>query len=873
MCIARSGLGVGCVRSPAERAARRRAGYGSQPDLRSAGAAGMNPKSLPTPKPSQPAARGSGSGSLFSRFRYGAGSQKRAGGGLSCGNGGGGGGGGSQSQRGSQAELGCSEQSGSDQGAERAPAEPGQATEASCAPARKRARGASGCLPALAALGLSLSRGGDREHPLCQLADSGVTGKDAGREGGAASCSDAAGAEGGRPAAKNTKKAGNVSASKDGGHRGGSVVCMHEEWVVSERTGGGSGAWPFPGVGDVRRPAGHTLDAEVGDEGLDTLVASGQGVPEGASGGVSEQLNGGDAAAGSDDSRAALEAALARGAGNPETTNASPCLAAGGTLMGREASSCELSGAELSLGSASMGATLARGSFEEEGVLRRSRGAGAGAASMGRRPPWGGSVPPESDRDDEAGGMGLGLSPDGAVLDRTLNDSMDGEAGSEGLGLSLNGTSLGPNFGGGSPSGGSLERALGFAVEGNRSPAGSVDCLGSAGSDSLERALGLAVNLIPGTRTLAPGASPTRSHLTRMGAAALSPTLGSPPVLHSRPARTPMHAPGLELGSQAAAHGYARATCGIHGSPLKLGDDILLPAVGGRSVLGVSPSPNCRVSDASRDIWGGPPPTGLRSSGKRRRLRQAFYEGNDIVAEADPDPASDNDCPDPATNPITDPDFSPDAWAGDTASRYRSPAQRHRSARRSDQNPTLDDRPGSTSAPKRPGAGAGEPAAVSAKRMRRPAQERRSAQADMGGRGHQRSAHRAASRSPVGAGKRGDGRCRRSHRRRSRTAAGAAADPGAAAKTLRDSESPGGAAEGGGGDEDESGGGGFASLRHVSLFAGEARRAIGRVAAAGAARRAGLWLPGTAADPRGWAAFRNLPSSCCSCSCRSCNIS
>lgn len=58
-------------------------------------------------------------------------------------------------------------------------------------------------------------------------------------------------------------------------------------------------------------------------------------------------------------------------------------------------------------------------------------------------------------------------------------------------------------------------------------------------------------------------------------------------------------------------------------------------------------------------------------------------------------------------------------------------------------------------------------------------------------------------------------------------------------------------------DGGEDAGGGFASLRHVSLFEREARRAVGRVAAAGAGRRAGQWLSGTAA-----AAQRCCPASC-----------
>jgi len=275
---------------------------------------------------------------------------------------------------------------------------------------------------------------------------------------------------------------------------------------------------------------------------------------------------------------------------------------------------------------------------------------------------------------------------------------------------------------------------------------------------------------------------------------------------------------------------------------------------------------------------------------------QAFYEGADIAADEpilgsdgeDPDPAfalpdtraSDPDPPAPAGgpgSPLTSKRPKRDAVAGDVRSGERSARQHGMLGLHGRFAEAADDG----------GGGAGEgPARASDRADRSAPRGKGCSAAREGGRGRLGRRGRAASASPEDAdpaARAGSPARRRRSRRRSR--------PGAHDRDAGPISPLGGAAAGdgsGGGDEvggdsDAGGEGGFASLRHVSLYEREARRAVGRAAAAGAARRAGQWVSGAAppgaavhrpfAPPRARAAAaapgRQLPPRCAAAAARS----
>lgn len=848
---------AGC--SPAERAAQRGAGYGSQPETSSC----RKRARVAAPKPSQP--RGAGKAGLFSRFRCGAGSQSQGSGGDSM----------EPSRAGAPdaqpgAAMGC-------------PAPAGQATEGSRAPSRKRARGASGCLPALAALGLSMPYAGERQHSPIGHSDrrASVGAPPAQRRDGAAANSNAVTA---------SCTAGAGGGPSQGARAGRAVsVCVQEEWVVHEHRGDGKG-WRTLDAGTSRAPAGtpgaRDLVPSMGDGGLDALLAAGEPVREGRGGLGSGQGVSGAAASGgptlgasdqaasaSGDSRAALEAALARGGRGRGIASpggdADPSCE--GTLM--EALRCsasegrsDVSAAGLSLGLSSD----ATPGLQETGVLPGVAGGQAEVPNPGL--PLAGLSDSRAEADTGSDGLGLSF----------------GSTGVASMGL---GAPSGCSAGAGAPSETSLEHALRLAP-GRTGGLAAAGGLGSPASDDLERALGLAESPAPevldGTLggALAPRTYPRCLGATR--SAQRGSVLGAldnlgfgfdtgPGIEAGAPVtrgRTPAR---LGLRGTPARAGGPR---GLTGSPLQLGDDVLLPPVGGRSVLASHRAR--RASPSSADALG-LPPTGLRSSGNRRRLRRAFYEGADIVAEADPDPDPDpeHDAGDGGLDEGIVPGASPEGTPASAEGRSR--ARRQPSAQRAGRIGEPRASPDSSPAPKRrrrsaraaklrpssdglhgrfnqvavnAGDGAG-PAPIAAERR----QGRRGAQGEEACRGSAKSP-REPSASPERAQRPA---ARRGARRRRRASAGPEADDeqgpaagaspgqsGGAGGTQGHLGTPGGAgarsdrgAEADDGGDDA--GGGFASLRHVSLFEREARRAVGRVAAAGAGRRAGQWLSGTAA--------------------------
>ena len=862
--------------SPAERAAHRGAGYGSQPETSSCRKRGR----VADPQLSQP--RGAGKAGMFSRFRCGAGSQSQGSGGVSM-----------EPSRGRNAAA-------QPRGTTGAPADAGQATEGSRAPSRKRARGARGCLPALAALGISHS--GKRQHSPTshgeRRASVGAPGAQRRNRNGAkpnavtASCTGA-----GMEQAPDQAHAGAGAAGgpAQGAEDGRAVsVCVREEWVVHEQRGGDKG-WRTLAAGASRGPAGTPgtlgLEPTMGDGGLDALLDVREAAPESGSGlgsgqGVSDAaassrptLDASDqAASASGGSRAALEAALTRGgrsggvAGPDGGANSSGERALA-ELLHRGASGCrsDVSAARLSLGGSSDAAL----SLEETGVLP----GGAGAQAEFSR-------------------AGLPLAG--------LSDSRaEADTGSGDLGLSFGGAEcvsleLGVRGGGsaGAPSETSLERALGLAP-GRAAGLAAAGEWESPASGNLEHSLGLGKSPAPealdGTldAVLAKHTYPRGSGVIRsaqggsglgaLGGFGLGFQMGAEPEFErAAPAsrgRTP-----ARLGLRGTPV-CAGAPPGLNGSPLLLGDDVLLPPVGGRSVLA---SHRARRASPSSTDARSLPPTGLRSSGNRRRLRQAFYEGADIVAEADPesDPELDRELEDGALNEGCGPGCSPEGAPASTDGRSR--ARRQRSAQRVGRGGEPRASPGGSPAPKRPrrsaraakrrrGSGglhgrfnevAGDavdrvgPSPCAAERRH----GRRRAQGGAGGEARRDPSERDP-RDPTPGSDRAlrPAACRGTWLRRSASAEHEAADelgPAAGASPGQSGGTGGargplgtsggvGGRDGGAAEAAEDGGdnagGGFASLRHVSLFEREARRAVGRVAASGAGRRAGQWLSGTAA--------------------------
>ena len=865
---------MGCL--PAERAAQRRAGYGSQPETSSC----RKRARVADPKPSQP--RGAGKAGLFGRFRCGARSQSQGSGGDSM----------EPSRAGAPgAQPG---------GAMGCPARAGQAMEGSRAPSRKRAHGASGCLPALAALGLSMPRAGERQHspgghserrasagaPIAQRRD----GTAAKANAFTASCT-GAGAE----QEPNQARAGAGGRPSQGARAGRAVsVCVQEEWVVHEHRGDGKG-WRTLDAGASRGPAvtpgALDLDPSMDDGGLDALLAAGGPAREGGSGlGSGQGASGAAASSGptlgasdqaasaSGDSRAALEAALARG--NCRRGVAGPGGDAGPSRERtlREVLRCSASEGRSDVSAAGLGLGVssdAAPSIQETGVLPGVAGAQAEVPNPGL--PLTGLSDSRAEADTGSDGLGLSF----------------GSAGVASMGL---GAPSGSSAGAGAPSETSLERALRLGpgrTAGLAAPGGQ-GLRGSPASGELERALGLAespaLDTLDGTlgAALAPHTYPRCSGLTR--SAQGGSALGAPDSLGL--GFDSDIGPGLEpdapasRGRTPARLGLRRTPVraggrrGLTGSPLQLGDDVLLPPVGGRSVL----ASHCavRASPSGADALG-LPPTGLRSSGNRRRLRRAFYEGADIVAEADPDPDPD---PDPGHEaggggldegicPGASPEGSPASAEGRSRARPSSqragrsgepraspdsspaPKRRRRSARAAKRRPSSDGLHGRFNQVAGDfGDGAGPaPSAAERRQGRRGAQR---GEACEGSAKSRRDLSTSPDRAQRPAARRG------ARRRRHASAEPEAGDEqgpaagvspgqsGGAGGTQGHRETPGraGARNGCAAEAHDGGddaGGGFASLRHVSLFEREARRAVGRVAAAGAGRRAGQWLSGTAA--------------------------
>jgi len=245
---------------------------------------------------------------------------------------------------------------------------------------------------------------------------------------------------------------------------------------------------------------------------------------------------------------------------------------------------------------------------------------------------------------------------------------------------------------------------------------------------------------------------------------------------------------------------------------------------------------------------------------------QAFYEGADIAAD-EPILGSDVEDPDPAfafpDNRTSDPEPpAPTAGPGSPPTSKRpkrgTGAGDVRSGERSARQPgTLGLHGRFAEAADDGGDEAGEGAAHAPDRADRSAPRRRG-RSQHGRRGMRR----AASASPEDAdpaARTGSPARRRRSRRRSRP--GAHDRDAGPVSPLGGTAAGGGGGGGGGGGDDEADGdsdaggeGGFASLRHVSLYEREARRAVGRAAAAGAARRAGQWVSGAA--PAGAAVHR-----------------
>lgn len=601
--------------SPAERAARRRAGYGSQPE------AAVSPGPVPEPQPEAEHAA-PGRGGAFSRFRCGAGARARRAGSLS---------------QGAGADQGAGSEA---HGDPRAAAEPGQATEASRAPARKRPRTGSGCLPALAALGLRVSRGGSGGDDGAAAAADLRARRDAPGPT-TASCTGAAAEPSCLPAGS-----GAAAGVAEGAEPRGVSVVLHEEWLVSEHAGGSQDGWPqalgapFRG----RQPPAHAArgaGAYLGDMGLEG-AAGGRG---GALAGVSEAaLDGcteaGDLRADLGGGRAALEPSLAcRGLhSGGRASEGAPGSAAGPPAAGLSfpASSSEAAAPSLS-------ALPAPGCRGGAGA-RAPHGAGApqrrAAAGIGC--------------DAEPADASLGLSAGEASLEAALG------GGSGGLAAASSGSSeldralrqpagrqrrRGPESSShatlGSASSGSLERVVGLDPS-------SSGLLGSAGSGSLDRAMGWAAGPLVGSfeEVLAAGSplrgSPHARRRRRLSADSPAPRGGALLGLSGTPMRGRAHAcPGLDapaasptLGDPAspgfrgtprrsagrsAGRQGGRAPC-LLGTPLKLGDDLLLPPIRGRSALRGS-----AMQPGSGGAWG-PPATGLPSSGVRRRQRQVPHK-------------------------------------------------------------------------------------------------------------------------------------------------------------------------------------------------------------------------------------------------------
>jgi hypothetical protein len=597
--------------SPAERAARRRAGYGSQPEA--AVSDGPAPEPQPDGKPGEP-----GRGGAFSRFRCSAGAHARRAGSLSQG-------------------AGAGQGAGSEaQGEPRAAAEPGRATEASRAPARKRPRTGSGCLPALAALGLRVARGDSGGDDGAAAA----AGQRARRAAPGATTASCTGASAGPLPAGSGAAAGDAEAAEP---RGVSMV-LHEEWLVSEHAGGSQDGWPQA----LRAPcrghqppahAAHCAGAYLGDMGLEGAPGGGGG----ALAGVSEAaLEGGTEAAGDlganlGEDRAALEPSLGCQAldSDVRVSERAPGSAAG------------LSAADLSfLASSSEAAAPSLAALPAPG---RRGGAGARGPHVADAPQR--RADTDSGCDAEPADASLGLSAGEASLEAALG------GGSGGLAAASSGSSEleralrqpaghqrrhGPESSShatlGSAGSGSLEHVVGLGPS-------SSGLLGSAGSGSLDRALGWAAEPAAGSLDdiLAAG-SPLRGSMRarrerRLSADSPAPRSGARLGLSGTPMRDGrMHArPGLDapaasptLGDpappgfrvtprrsagRAAGRQGGRAPC-LLGTPLKLGDDLLLPPVRGRSALRDGAG-----EPGSGGAWG-PTATGLPSLGVRRRQRQ-----------------------------------------------------------------------------------------------------------------------------------------------------------------------------------------------------------------------------------------------------------